>query len=72
MSKETDRRCFTFSRRDILPIHGSSKSSVMCVGCYVKNIAALCVHVTCWWTVLRVVSSSAHHVCLRFVLVISR
>ena len=26
------------------------------------------VHVSCWWTVLRVVCSSAHHVCLRFVL----
>ena len=43
-----------------------------CVGCYFKNIEALCVHASCWWTVLRVVCSSAHHVCPGFVLVISR
>ena len=70
LAKQTDWRCFLFSRRDMLQIHGSSRSS--CVGCYFKNIEALCVHVSCWWTVLRVVCSSAHHVCLRFVLVISR
>ena len=43
-----------------------------CVGCYFKNIGALCVRVSCWWTVLRVVCSWAHHVCPRFVLVIGR
>ena len=41
-------------------------------GCCFKNIEAPCVHVSCWVTVLRVVCSSAHHVCLRYVLVISR
>ena len=29
-----------------------------CVGCYFKNIEALCVHVSCWWTVLRVACST--------------
>ena len=43
-----------------------------CVGCYYEHIEALCVRASCWWTVLRVVFSSAHHVCPRFVLVISR
>ena len=29
-----------------------------CVGCLFKNIEALCVHVSCWWTIIRVVRST--------------
>ena len=64
LAKQAAWRCFISSRRDILQIHGSSRSSVMWV-VISKNFGALCVHVPCWWTVFRVVCSSTHHGCLR-------